>query len=135
MGRAVLTSADPIRLDLGRSVMFQIYGPAVGVCTCYPDGFRSHATRDDTDDNRREAADQGYAGPDAVWWSLVEHELLHTLAARVFFRRESLVLRHEAGAECNAYALRLHEEAVVISLQRWIRRGVVDPVLRPALRA
>jgi hypothetical protein len=114
------------RLDLGRGVTFEVYSPEAGCCTVFPDGARAHATRDDTEENRREAADQGHA---SVWESLVHHEVLHTLIGRRLWGRESLVLRHESGAEQHRYALRLHEEAAVISAQRLL--NTIDPVLRP----
>lgn len=91
----------------------------------FPDGARAHATRDDTAENRMEAADQGHA---SVWESLCVHEALHTLIGRRLWGRESLVLRHESGAERHRYALRLHEEAAVISAQRLL--NLADPVLR-----
>lgn len=116
-------------IDLGRGVIFTIDFENREVATRYPDGAVAYASRPDTDENRREAADQGYVGEGAVWRSLVEHEALHTLSARAVFGRESLVLRHEAGAEPARYALRLHEEAVTISLQRWVNTREADPVL------
>lgn len=121
-----------IRLNLGEGVVFEIDAEARQVRTIYPDGRSMAATREDTPENRAEAADQGYTGEDAVWRSLVAHELLHTLATRALLGRESLVLRHESGAERNRYALRLHEEAVVISLQRLLMTGEADPVLLAA---
>jgi hypothetical protein len=87
------------------------------------------AQRDDTDAHRAEAADQGYRGADAVWRSLVEHELLHVIAPPLLFRRGSWVLQHEAGACRARYALRLHEEACLLSFQYWRNTGDCDPVL------
>ena len=116
-------------IDLGRGVTFTIDPERRIVATTYPDGVTAYATREDTPENRAEAADQGYHGPDAVWRSLCEHEALHTLTARRLFGCESLVLRHEAGAEPARYAPRLHEEAATISLQRMLQTGERDPVL------
>ena len=118
-----------MRLQLGNGVTLEA-DQAKGLCiTRYADGYECHGTRDDTPDNRREAADQGYTGDDALWLSLFEHELAHTVVARHFFGRESYVMRHESGAEYVRYPLRLHEEALCLSLQRFINTGFVDPVL------
>lgn len=118
-------------IDLGSGVTFVI-DPAQRRCeTRYPDGFSMAATRDDTPDNRTEAADQGYpATADGVWRSLLEHEIGHSLAGRILFGTESVVLRHESGAERHRYAKRLHEEAWVISAQRLANTGEMDAVLR-----
>lgn len=116
-------------IDLGRGVRFRIWPEARAVTTVYPDGVEAHATREDTEANRAQAAEQGYTGPGAVFLALAEHEALHTLVSRRCFGRESRVLRHFGGGEQSAYALHLHEEAVVISTQR-ARNGVaLDPIL------
>ena len=120
-------------LELGGDVTFELW-PG-GCCTVYADGYRAHAERPDTPENRAEAADQGYRGDGAVRRSLVEHELLHSLVSRNLLGCESRVLRHEAGAEPCRYALRLYEEALTISAQRWMNTGCVDPVLLPYVHA
>lgn len=119
---------------MGRGVVFEVDDDIREVATVYADGHAMHALRSDTPDNRAEAAEQGYHGADAVWGSLAEHEALHTLLTRALDGRESRVLRHESGAERHRYALRLHEEARVISFQTWLNTGVVDPALEPHRR-
>ena len=123
-------------IDLGSGVTFVI-DPERRECeTRYGDGFSMAATRPDTPENRAEAADQGYPATEAgVWQSLQDHELLHTLLTRRILASESLVLRHESGAERARYALRLHEESLVLSAQRWINTGKLDPVLFPHVSA
>lgn len=121
----------PLTVDLGSGVMFEVWRDLREVRTLYPDDLAMGAQRPDTPENRAEAADQGYVGQDAVWRALVEHELLHTLVARRVFGRDSLVLRHECGGERARYALRLHEEALVLSFQRWANTFQRDPVLEP----
>lgn len=117
-------------LDLGRGVTFEVDRENGVVTTVYPSGHRCSATREDNAQNRAEASDQGYmAEAQGVWDSLVDHEILHTLISRELFNRESYVLRHEAGAEPARYALRLHEEAAVISYQTWLNTAQRDPVL------
>jgi hypothetical protein len=123
------------RLPLGRGVVIEVCPAERRVRTVYPDGRAMAATREDTPANRAEALAQGYAGEGAVWRSLVEHEALHSLLARLAFGRESLVLRHECGAEPARYALRLHEEALTLSAQRWLNTGRADPVLWPHIAA
>ncbi len=127
--------------DLGHGVDFEVHEPSGCVTTRYADGFSCTATREDTPDNRSEICDQGYADHGypidddsmqrALLRSLIEHELLHTTIARAVFGRESIVLRHESGAERQRYALRLHEEALVLSFQRWLNTEDLDPILLP----
>lgn len=114
--------------DLGRGVTYHVDAAQKIVWTAFPGGRSMAATREDNAENRAEAADQGYCGTDAVWRSLVEHEALHTLISREVFGTESLVLRHEAGIDYARYAVRLHEEALVLSAQRWRNCGAHDPV-------
>jgi hypothetical protein len=118
-----------VRLNLGQGVTFEIDAENRVVTTRYADGRFMAATREDNQQNRDEAADQGFVGSNAVWRALVAHELGHTIWARARHGRESLVLRHESGAERARYALRLHEEAETISLTRLLLTGEVDPVL------
>jgi hypothetical protein len=114
-------------IDLGLGVTYSIDDAARMVTTRYPDGHETTGWREETPQNFAEAEDQGYAGPEAVWCSLVEHECLHTMVSRAVFGRESLVLR--LGREPARYALRLHEEALVISLQRLMNTGRADPII------
>ena len=130
------TGSNVTLVDLGRGVTFEVDRENGVVTTVYKDGphpgtqYRCAATREDDAQNRAEAADQGYmAEAQGVWDSLVDHEILHTLVSRELFGRESYVLRHEAGAEPARYALRLHEEAAVISFQTWLNTTRRDPVL------
>jgi hypothetical protein len=125
-------------IDLGNGVTFLADRKLGAVITRYPDGRESAATRELTPDNVAEVIDQGYAAgaegsveqaQSALWQSLVEHEILHTILARAVFCRESIVLRHESGAERQRYALRLHEEALVLSLQRYFNTSEPDPIL------
>lgn len=118
-------------IDLGLGVTYTIDDEARTVTTRYSDGHVAVGVRAETPQNFAEAEDQGYAGTDAVWCSLVEHECLHTMVSRAVFGRESLVLR--LGVQPSRYAQRLHEEALVISLQRLINTSWADPILGPHL--
>ena len=118
-------------IDLGEGVSFELWRVEGWVTTLYGAGAKCVAARADTPENRAAAAEQGYRGAHAVWDCLVEHELGHTLVARALLGAESCVLRFESGAEKNRYALRLHEEALVLSLQHYMNGGGIDPVLVP----
>jgi hypothetical protein len=89
--------------------------------TRWPDGRRVTGTRDDTPENRAQAAEQGYrANADGCWASLTEHELLHSVVAvDLWPDRRSAALRHEAG-EPRPYWARLYEEGVTIAAQAWL---------------
>ena len=115
---------------LGRDVFLEVHADRREVTTLYRDGVQA-AQRPDTPENRAQAAEQGYRGGEAVWRSLVHHEALHTLTARAIYGRESRVLRHECGVEPATYAERLHEESVVLALQRWMNTRDVLPALGP----
>jgi hypothetical protein len=96
------------------------------VRTVFFDGLSCGGMRDIHDpSNIREAREgQGYTGPDAVWRSLVEHELLHSLVSEILFDRWSLVLRSEAGDETFVSALdKYEEEAIVLACQRYANTG------------
>ncbi len=96
------------------------------VRTVFFDGLSCGGMRDENDpSNIREAREgQGYVGPDAVWRSLVEHELLHSLVSEILFDRWSLVLRSEAGDETFISALdKYEEEAIVLACQRYSNTG------------
>jgi hypothetical protein len=128
-----------MQINLGNGVTFDADRATGVVVTHYPDGRECAATRELTPDNVAEVIDQGYTVAEdsteqaqrSLWQSLVEHELLHTIVARAVFARESIVLRHESGAERQRYALRLHEEALVLSLQRYFNTSEPDPILFP----
>lgn len=121
------------RLPIGRGAEFVVDRDARIVWTRLATGQEVAGTRDVTHDNIAEARRQGYEGTDeqVVWQSLVEHELMHTLCTRALWDCESHVLRDLAGVggpEC-PFAVRMHEEALVISLQHWLCSGVCHRVL------
>ena len=121
-----------ITLDFGEGVLFAIDEERREVETRFSDGYVMAAQRPIDVDNLNEAIGQGYSGPDPCFDSLVEHEAFHTLVARAATGcRDSLVLRHESGAQEVRYGLRLHEEALVLSVQYFVNTGVVDRVLEP----
>jgi hypothetical protein len=122
-------------LALGRGVTFTIWPDQRYVETLFSDGHSMGATREDTPQNRAEAAEQGYHGVDAVWRSLVLHEALHSLTAAPLGHRYSLVLRHECGAERHPYRLRLYEEACVLAVERFLNTGQIDRLLWPHVGA
>lgn len=87
-------------------------------------------SRDDTQQNREEAARQGYsADANGVWRSLVEHEILHSLVAEVMFDRESRVALAESGKEITPTWERYEEEAIVLSLQYLINTNLITSTL------
>jgi hypothetical protein len=112
-------------VDLGHGVVLRIHSSTY-VETVYPDGLVAGAGREPTYDNLQEMADEGYTD---LHVCLVEHEILHTLLSRIVFGTESPVLREQAGAGRARYAIRLYEEALVISYQTWIKTGRRDPIL------
>lgn len=65
----------------------------------------------------------GYTGQDAVWRSLVEHELAHTIVAEIVLREPSPTLRHEAGLAVVPLAVRWWEESLALSLQHYANTG------------
>jgi hypothetical protein len=80
--------------------------------------YVAHATRDWEDyQNQKEAHSQGYSGPDAVWQSLVHHELLHSLVSEVLWDSRSRVLATESGLEFIPSWLRYEEESLVLAFQ------------------
>ena len=115
-------SEPTLSLEL-RFCRFQIFAPARMVVTEFPDGRSCIGTREDNYQNRREAESQGYTGEDAVWRSLVEHELLHSLVAEMIFGHPSLVLTTESGGEFTPSWLRYEEEMIVLSLQAKIHNS------------
>ena len=89
--------------------------------------------RDESDSqNIREAREgQGYTGPDAVWRSLVDHELLHSLVAEVVFDRPSVVLRGEAGDPSFIPAWeKYEEEMLVLGMQIYLNSGECETIRR-----
>jgi hypothetical protein len=95
------------------------------VRTDFHDRLSCAGTRPDNADNRREAEDQGYDGADAVWYSLLDHEVLHTLISEWLFDAPSPALRTATAAldRPAPYYLRLEEESIVLSFQRWLNTG------------
>jgi len=110
--------------------------PNDNVCTFFPDGIFCYGSREVNDQNIREARSQGYKGNDslAVWRSLVEHELLHSLVAECIFDRPSLVLRTEGGGEFHPSWLRYEEEMLAISWQAFTNGLGYGPLDRYDLR-
>jgi len=101
------------------------------IITCLNNIYEIHATREPTLDNINEALAQGYNGANVAWKSLVDHELLHVIIPRKLFGCESYVLRNESTTNqvSTRYALRMYEEAVIISFQYWINTNNKDNVL------
>lgn len=95
----------------------------------FADGKRGVGTREDTQENRDEARDQGYVGEDAVWCSLRDHETIHHLIPLWLWDSASPTLRHEMGGERCPYYDRLFEEALVIGFQFHVNTGSVPRVL------
>lgn len=87
------------------------------VRTLFPDGLSSDGFREVNPQNITEAKSQGYSGPFAIWHSLVDHELLHSIVAEVLFDRPSVVLRTESGEEFNLSWERYEEEMYAIAFQ------------------
>lgn len=107
--------------------------PVAGLVeTRFPDGVAVVAVRPDTDQNRQEAADQGYpASAAGVFESLWQHELLHSLVAEWLWNKPSPTLRHVGGGTPVPYGKQLYEEAVVIAFQRYLTTRDVWDVLEP----
>lgn len=123
-----------LALDL-RYARYEIWAERKTVATVFPDGHACFGTREDNPQNRREAEAQGYSGPLAVWRSLVEHELLHSLVAEIIFDRPSVVMLTESGAGFTPTWLRYEEEMLALSLQRLFNTGEIpDPLKRYGLR-
>lgn len=114
------------RYQLPRDVTFIVDRKARKVVTLFEDGEEAHGTREPTAENREQAREQGYLGPDAVWHSLVDHEALHSLVAWRMWGLQSPVLRYVANIAPTPYARRLYEEALVISVQRYLNLAIVD---------
>jgi hypothetical protein len=83
------------------------------VVTKFSDGKECLATRQDSDENRREAEDEGYEPTaDGVWQCLVTHEVCHSLVSEWLWQKPSPTLRHVAGGERCEYGKQLYEEAL-----------------------
>lgn len=110
---------------------YEIWPESRSVRTVFPDGLSCGGMRDENDPiNIREAREgQGYTGPDAVWCSLVDHELLHSLACEHLFDRSSYVLREQAGDTAFVAAReKYYEEVLVLDIQLFINSGrIVHP--------
>lgn len=102
---------------------YEIFPEERLVSTTFPDGRACVGSRDDNDQNKREAESQGYAGENAVWRSLVEHELLHSLVAEHLFRTESRVLHVESGGGFIPTWERYEEEMLCLALQYYLQTG------------
>jgi hypothetical protein len=99
------------------------------VSTRFRDGLECVATRTDSDENRREAEDEGYIGEDQVWRCLQDHELCHSLISEWLWQRPSPTLRHVAGGERCEYGKQLYEEALTIAFQRFLNTQQIWPAL------
>lgn len=118
----------PLRLVLPHCVFWSHWENRI-VETVFPDGKACAGTREESQTNLDEARDQGYTGPDAVWRSLVEHELGHSLVSLWMWDSPSPTLRHEAGGERCDYGTRLFEESLVIGFQTWQNTGQIPRAL------
>jgi hypothetical protein len=105
-----------------------VYGT---VETSVPGGRVVVATRPETDENIREAADEGYVGLAACFRALVDHEVLHILMPEWLGWHGSLVMAHESGSRAVPHGQRLYEEAMVLAFQRYLTTGDVWPALEP----
>jgi len=99
-----------------------------------PCGFRGRClgTREPNEQNLREARDQGYAGDDPAWRSLIDHEVLHSLLGERLFDGCSPALLTAAGIDPpQPYFLRLYEESIALACQLWLNTGCVEAPLEP----
>lgn len=109
------------------------------VVTVFSDGAEAHAERDCMTQNRGYAELLGYSGDDACWNALVEHELLHSWLWQRLGRPYSEVLwavAHGVNSgtdERIPYHVQLLEESIVLSFQRYLNTGLVDPPLAPLI--
>jgi hypothetical protein len=100
------------------------------VVTKFSDGKECLATRQDSDENRREAEDEGYEPTaDGVWQCLVTHEVCHSLVSEWLWQKPSPTLRHVAGGERCEYGKQLYEEALTIAFQRFLNTQHIWPAL------
>lgn len=94
------------------------------VRTIFPDGLVTYGLRNLSNaQNVREARAQGYTDlldSNAVWRSLVYHELLHSIVAECLWNSPSRVLRTEAGGEFVPSWLRYEEEMIALAIQAWL---------------
>jgi len=106
---------------------YEVWPDSRSVRTVFPDGLSCGAMRDESDPNNiREAREgEGYTGPDAVWRSLVDHELLHSLVAEAVLDRSSVVLREQAGDQTFTPAWeKYEEESLVLAYQLFFNTGI-----------
>ena len=98
--------------------------------TVYPDDTRCGATRECEVGNERYATHLGYEGD--CWTAMVEHEIGHTLISEALGHPHSPTLwavAHDYGPGSPPYEEILTEEAIVLAVQRYSRRGDVLPIL------
>lgn len=107
----------------------RVYTEQQYIETIFHDGRVSGATRELTPENFEQAREQGYTGDDAVWLSLRDHEILHSLLCEVFFGTASHVLRHQSGAVKQLLCLREWEEGFVLAFQYYANTGKILPPL------
>lgn len=96
--------------------------------TVLPDGNKVGRSCYVTPENLAVAREVGYTHEDeaeAVWTSLVDHELLQAIAAQVLLRSAPLTLRFEAGVDAVRHCDRVWEEAVTVALQLLINTNEV----------
>lgn len=117
-----------------RYCRYEIYAYDYRVKTVFPNGYYCDGFRDKDDwRNVREAESQGYTGDKAVWRSLVEHELLHSLVSQYLFDRPSRVMLTESGAEFTPLWERYEEEALSLALQRYFNTRDIDTETVPGI--
>lgn len=107
---------------------YEIHHTPREVRTIFPNGRIAVGSRDESSpSNIRQAQSEGYSGPNCVWRSLVEHELLHSLVAEALFDRPSVVLQVESGGEFTPLWERYEEECLVLCIQYWSNRNGGPP--------
>jgi hypothetical protein len=93
------------------------------------------ASREDNEQNRAEAAAEGYGtdagdATDMVWRCLIEHELVHNFIPYVIWGTTSPALVTECGYS-QPYHKRLYEESLVIAFQIYLNTGTIHDQLLP----
>lgn len=104
--------------------------------TRFPDGLMVPAAGNDDAESLALAADLGYS---STWSMSRDHELLHTMIALQQGHSYSRVLRgvavRSAGGDKEQVISRQgsdHEEALIMEAQRYVRRGIISPLLAAA---
>lgn len=98
--------------------------------TVFPDGLKVDAAANYDADSLQRARDLGY---DSTWEMSRDHELLHSIIAEARGESYSRVLRgvavREAGGrkeDIISPAVSAEEEALVLDVQKYVRRGTVS---------